>query len=109
MGCYKYSKAKVPQACTAAVLGAFAPAVTAAAAARVVSPRAAAISRLAAEAGAMFAAAAAAAARFDGDGMVYAVRIKDGAASYCNRWVPTSRLAQVRSKSLLCERCNCYI
>lgn len=34
------------------------------------------------------------ACRFDGDGMVHAVRIKDGAASYCNRWVPTSRLAQ---------------
>jgi carotenoid cleavage dioxygenase-like enzyme len=27
--------------------------------------------------------------------MVHAVRIKEGAASYCNRWVPTSRLAQV--------------
>lgn len=31
---------------------------------------------------------------FDGDGMVHAVRIKDGKASYCNRWVPTSRLKQ---------------
>jgi carotenoid cleavage dioxygenase len=32
--------------------------------------------------------------RFDGDGMLHAVRIKDGSASYCNHWVRTSRLAQ---------------
>eukprot|EP00775_Hariotina_reticulata_P002346 gene2346-2652_t len=31
---------------------------------------------------------------FDGDGMIHCVRIKDGSASYCNRWVPTSRLQQ---------------
>jgi carotenoid cleavage dioxygenase-like enzyme len=34
---------------------------------------------------------------FDGDGMVHACRIKDGRASYCNRWVETSRLQQERS------------
>ncbi|KAL4443616.1 hypothetical protein ABPG75_011353 [Micractinium tetrahymenae] len=31
---------------------------------------------------------------FDGDGMIHAVRIADGKASYCNRWVQTSRLQQ---------------
>ncbi|GAB4814752.1 hypothetical protein N2152v2_001798 [Parachlorella kessleri] len=33
---------------------------------------------------------------FDGDGMVHAVRIKDGKASYCNRFVETARLHQER-------------
>jgi hypothetical protein len=32
--------------------------------------------------------------RFEGDGMVHAVRIKDGAASYCNHWVRTHKLAE---------------
>ncbi|CAI7768680.1 unnamed protein product [Closterium sp. NIES-54] len=31
---------------------------------------------------------------FDGDGMLHGVRIKDGRASYVNRWVRTSRLEQ---------------
>ncbi|CAI5964231.1 unnamed protein product [Closterium sp. NIES-64] len=31
---------------------------------------------------------------FDGDGMLHGVRIKDGKASYVNRWVRTSRLEQ---------------
>ncbi|KAJ7567709.1 hypothetical protein O6H91_01G002800 [Diphasiastrum complanatum] len=31
---------------------------------------------------------------FDGDGMLHAVRIKDGAASYCCRYVKTSRFQQ---------------
>ncbi|GAB4824146.1 hypothetical protein N2152v2_011192 [Parachlorella kessleri] len=33
---------------------------------------------------------------FDGDGMVHAVRIKDGKASYVNRYVDTARLRQER-------------
>ena len=32
--------------------------------------------------------------RFDGHGMVHCVRIKDGSAAYCNRYVETSVLAQ---------------
>lgn len=32
--------------------------------------------------------------RFEGDGMVHATRIKDGAASYCNHWVRTHKLQQ---------------
>lgn len=32
--------------------------------------------------------------RAAGDGMVHAVRIRDGKASYCNRWVHTSRVEQ---------------
>jgi hypothetical protein len=32
--------------------------------------------------------------RFEGDGMVHAARIKNGAASYCNRWVQTNRMEQ---------------
>lgn len=32
--------------------------------------------------------------RFDGDGMVHGVRIKDGRASYHNRFVQTSRFKQ---------------
>lgn len=35
--------------------------------------------------------------RFDGDGTVHAVRIKDGAAAYCNAWVDTARLRQERA------------
>ncbi|CAG9463470.1 unnamed protein product [Pedinophyceae sp. YPF-701] len=31
---------------------------------------------------------------FDGDGMLHAVRVKDGRASYCNHFVRTSRLLQ---------------
>ena len=31
---------------------------------------------------------------FDGDGMVHGVRIKNGRASYANRWIRTSRLRQ---------------
>lgn len=31
---------------------------------------------------------------FDGDGMLHACRIKDGKASYCNRYVETSKLKQ---------------
>jgi carotenoid cleavage dioxygenase len=31
---------------------------------------------------------------FDGDGMIHAVKIGGGKASYCNRWVETARLAQ---------------
>lgn len=34
--------------------------------------------------------------RFDGDGMVHAVRIKDGKAlAYSNAWIDTARLRQV--------------
>jgi len=36
-------------------------------------------------------------ARFDGDGMLHACRIKDGKVSYCNRYVATARLARERS------------
>ncbi|EFJ52660.1 hypothetical protein VOLCADRAFT_85861 [Volvox carteri f. nagariensis] len=32
---------------------------------------------------------------FDGDGMLHLVRLKDGKASYCNRYVATERLKQV--------------
>jgi hypothetical protein len=32
----------------------------------------------------------------DGDGMVHAVRIKDGKAAYCNRFVDTARLQHER-------------
>ena len=40
---------------------------------------------------------------FDGDGMVHAIRIKDGKASYDNRWVRTERFLQERKagKALL--------
>jgi carotenoid cleavage dioxygenase-like enzyme len=31
---------------------------------------------------------------FDGDGMVHGVRLQDGKASYCNRWVRTARWQQ---------------
>lgn len=31
---------------------------------------------------------------FDGDGMAHAVRLHNGTAAYCNRWVDTSRLRQ---------------
>ena len=36
--------------------------------------------------------------RFDGDGMVHAVRIKDGAAAYSNRLVKTHRLANEKRR-----------
>ena len=32
--------------------------------------------------------------RFDGDGMIHAIKFSGGKASYCNRWVETSRLGQ---------------
>ena len=34
---------------------------------------------------------------FDGDGMVHAFRLKDGRASYCNRWVETDGLTVERA------------
>lgn len=34
--------------------------------------------------------------RFDGDGMMHVVRIKDGKASYCNRFVDTLQLQQAK-------------
>ena len=34
--------------------------------------------------------------RFDGDGMLHAVRIKDGKAAYSNAYVQTSRFKQER-------------
>jgi hypothetical protein len=37
---------------------------------------------------------AGAACRFEGDGMVHATRIKDGAASFCNAWVDTHKLRE---------------
>ena len=35
--------------------------------------------------------------RFDGDGMMHVVRIKNGQASYCNRFVDTVRLQQEKA------------
>ncbi|KAG2490110.1 hypothetical protein HYH03_011416 [Edaphochlamys debaryana] len=34
---------------------------------------------------------------FDGDGMIHAVRIRNGKASYCNRYIETDRLKQERA------------
>lgn len=39
-------------------------------------------------------------AGFDGDGMLHAIRIKDGKASYANRFVKTSRLLQERAAGI---------
>jgi carotenoid cleavage dioxygenase-like enzyme len=33
--------------------------------------------------------------RFDGDGMVHAVKIKDGKVTYSSHWVQTAKLLQV--------------
>ncbi len=35
--------------------------------------------------------------RFDGDGMIYACRIKDGSINFSNRYVDTNRLIQEKA------------